>query len=54
MEKKDIIKKISEFIESLNNIKNKLDIDSKEIRDKELDKITSNPGFFFLFVTAEV
>ena len=46
MEKKDIIKKISEFIESLNNIKNKLDIDSKETRDKELDKITSSPDFW--------
>ena len=54
MEKKDIIKKISEFIESLDNIKNKLDIDSKELRDKELDKITSNPDFWSSNDTAEV
>ena len=46
MEKKDIEKKLEEFNELLVDLKNKLDIDSKNERINELDGIMSNPSFW--------
>ena len=46
MEKKDIEKKLDEFNELLVDLKNKLDIDSKNKRINELDGIMSDPSFW--------
>ena len=46
MEKKDIEKKLEEFNELLVDLKNKLDIDSKNARINELDGIMSDPSFW--------
>lgn len=54
METKDIIKKLDEFTEVLSDSKNKLDIDSKKERIKELDGIMSDPSFWNTSNTTEV
>ena len=46
MEEKDIEKKLEEFSEVLVDLKNKLDIDSKTKRIRELDDIMSDPQFW--------
>ena len=54
METKDIEKKLDEFLEMLNDAKNKLDIDSKSKRLQELDKIMSDPSFWSASNTNDV
>ena len=46
METKEIKKKLEEFSSDLDDLKNKLDIDSKANRLNELDMITSSSDFW--------
>ena len=54
METKEIERKLDEFIEVLSDTKNKLDIDTKENRIKELDNIMSDPSFWNTSNTTDV
>ena len=54
METKDIKKKLEDYSSDLIDLKNKLDIDSKDSRLTELDQITSNPDFWSSSNTKEV
>ena len=54
METKDIKKKLDEFSVILNDLKNKLDIDTKNIRLTELDSMTSSADFWSLNNTKEI
>ena len=46
METKEIEKKLNEFVEILIDLKNKLDIDNKNSRISELDKVINDPSFW--------
>ena len=46
METKEIERKLSEFKDILNDLKNKLFIDEKNIRLEEISKIINNPNFW--------
>lgn len=54
METKEIKKKLEEFSSDLDNLKNKLDIDSKANRLNELDMITSSSDFWSSSNTKEI
>ncbi len=54
METKDIIKKLSDFSDDIVDLKNKLDIDTKNNRLSELDEIASSPDFWSSSNTKEV
>ena len=46
METKEIIKKIDEFVDTLNDLKSKLFIDEKRVRLDELSNIINDPNFW--------
>ena len=54
METKDIEKKINEFIELLNDLKNKLDIDSKITKIKELESFSMQEDFWAIKESKEI
>lgn len=54
METKDIKKKLEEFSNDLVDLKNKLDIETKESRVMELDSITSSADFWSASNTKEI
>ncbi len=54
METKDIEKKLEEYNQILDDAKNKLEIDSKKSRLKELDDIINDPSFWNRENTSEV
>lgn len=54
METKDILKKLNEFNEDIVDLRNKLDIETKNSRLTELDNISSSPDFWSVSNTKEV
>ena len=54
METKDILKKLNDFSEDVVDLRNKLDIETKNARLTELDKISSSPDFWSASNTKEV
>ena len=54
METKDILKKLNDFSEDVVDLRNKLDIETKNARLTELDNISSSPDFWSASNTKEV
>ena len=54
METKDIVKKLNDFSEDIVDLRNKLDIESKNNRLSELESISSDPDFWSSSNTKEV
>lgn len=54
METKDILKKLNDFSEDVVDLRNKLDIETKNARLAELDNISSSPDFWSASNTKEV